>query len=439
MRGSNNLLREAESPHQTYRARFVYPVTSEPIGDGAVVVKGNRVVTVGRWKDMKTSDPVDLGDVVLLPGLVNAHCHFDYTVMRGAILPPQSFAAWVTRINDLKRTLDDDAYAGSIQNGMDQALAFGTTTALNIAAFPEIVLRLKPPPLRVWWFLEMLDVRSRTPTEEVVAGAFAFFEKRPGWLGGEGLSPHAPYTASPELYRLAARCCRERNLPMTTHAAESEEEFAMFTRREGPLFDLIARLGRKLENPESLTPFSYLLKTCKIPAGTILAHMNHLSESDWSLLELHAHSYPVVHCPNSHAYFGRSPFPLGHFEKIGVNVCIGTDSLASNRTLSLFSEMRQLLKTQTGVTPTHAIEMATVRGAHAAGQAGNLGEISSGACADFITIPAPAKIGELAEAIVAHRGPVVHAVVDGILGEKRMDDMDGMDLMDSSIARQCCP
>ncbi len=177
-----------------------------PIEDGVVVVDGAEIVSVGRFADLAGGEVIDHGEVVLLPGLVNAHCHLDYSAMRGAILQRGSFSGWVRRINELKRTMTDDDYLASIAAGFAELRRWGTTTVLNVEAFPELMGRMSVPPLRTWWFYELLDLRNRIHTDEVVAGALSFFEERPAWQGGFGLSPHAPYSTSLELYRLARSC-----------------------------------------------------------------------------------------------------------------------------------------------------------------------------------------------------------------------------------------
>ena len=129
------------------------------------------------------------------------------------------------------------------------------------------MLRMPPPPIRAWWFYELIDVRSRFHTEEVVAGALAFFEKHPNWMGGFGLSPHAPYTASTTLYGLARFCCEKYSMPWTTHLAESEEEFDMFVRASGPLYDFLRDLGRGMHDVGGITPVARLFGDGAVPLG----------------------------------------------------------------------------------------------------------------------------------------------------------------------------
>lgn len=371
-----------------------------------VCVENGVIRSLGRWDGRPAED---LGEVVLMPGLINAHCHLDYSVMRGAILPNTSFSQWIRRINDLKRTLDDGDYLESIAAGFRELLAHGTTSVFNIESFPELMVRMPPPPIRTWWFYEMMDVRNRIHTEDVVAGALSFFGERKGWLGGFGLSPHAPYTTSPDLYRLARFCCEKYGMPLTTHLAESDEEFEMFRHGRGPLHSFLANLGRNMSDTGAGSPVAKLLKENALPDGSLLTHMNFLEDGDWDLLR--GRGFSIIHCPCCHEYFGRAPFPLARFLSEGFNVCLGTDSLASNRELNLFAEMRCLANTS--LAPQTLLDFVTRNPARAIGMGGRLGELSPGAEADLIALPWSGPPAGVAEAILQHTGRVEWAMVGG--------------------------
>lgn len=368
---------------------------------------------MGRSRDLASRTFEDLGDQILMPGLINAHCHLDFTVMRGAILQQESFSHWVRRINDLKRTLTDEDYLLSISNGFAELRRWGTTTVFNIESFPELMVQVPPPPIRAWWFYELIDVRNRIHTEDVVAGALTFFEKHPNWLGGFGLSPHAPYTTSNALYKLAKFCCEKYAMPWTTHLAETDEEFEMFVSASGPLHDFLKGLGRGMHDVGGITPVARLFLDRLVPRGGILAHMNFLSDQDYELLASQAKTITVVHCPKCHEYFGRPPFELDRFRSIGVPVCLGTDSLASNTSLSLFEEMRHVLRNFPHLSAEEIIDMTTRRPAKAIGMSGELGEIAPGAHADLIAIPYAGKIGDAFDALIEYSAPVSWMMVGG--------------------------
>lgn len=392
-----------------HRARLVLPLGAPALADGAVAVAGSTVARVGGFRDLRAEFPaaemIDHGETVLLPGLINAHCHLDFTAMRGAILTSGSFSAWVRRINELKRTMTDDDYLASITAGFSDLRKWGTTTVLNIESLPELMVRLPPPPIRTWWFYELLDIRSRIHTEEVVAGALSFFEERPSWHGGFGLSPHAPYTTSIELYRLARSCAEKYGMPFTTHLAESDEEMRMFAEGAGPLFDFLAGLGRDMRDCGGTTPIRHLLEAGALPPGAILAHLNHLGPGDEELLAAHGRSFAVVHCPNCHDYFDRTPFPYETLRGLGLRVSLGTDSCASNRGLNLFDEMQTFRRHFPAVPPAEVLDMVTRHPAAALGGEGRFGALRAGARADFITLPFAGPAGDALEAVVENRTP----------------------------------
>jgi len=401
-----------------YRARTVVTMDGPAIENGAVAVRGNRILAVGSFADVSRlypGKPVDLGERVLLPGLINAHCHLDYTLMRKAILQKSSFTEWVHRINALKRCLSEDDYLHSIATGFAELKKWGATTVLNIESFPELMPKMPPPPIRTWWFYEMIDIRNCIATEELVAGAFVFFQERPDWLGGFGLSPHAPYTATIELYRLANECARITGMPLTTHLAESAEEEAMFRERRGPLFEFLASIGRNMDDCQGESALSILLRNGLIDENWLLAHMNELSESDFALIA--SYKLNIVHCPESHRYFRHTLFQHKRLYDLGMNICLGTDSLASNNALNLFTEMRAVQNGEPWMSPEEVLKTVTVNPAKALKQEDFLGKIAPGAFADLIALPFENSTDKVVEAIVQHREPVDWMMVDGDLSD----------------------
>jgi cytosine/adenosine deaminase-related metal-dependent hydrolase len=399
------------------RARTVLPIAGTPIEDGAVVVSGNTISAVGRFSDLRTAfdgDVIDLGEQVLMPGFVNAHCHLDYSMLRRAIQPQRSFTEWVRRINAVKRSLGPDDYRDAIARGFAELRRWGTTTVANIESFPELLPEMHPPPLRTWWFLEMIDLRHLVTSEDVVAGTLAFFEKFPGWLGGFGLSPHAPYTASGPLFELVFEVSEKLDMPVMTHVAESREEWEMFRHARGELYDFMARLDRWMHDcHRGNTPLRHVLNHTALGPRWILAHMNELDDSDFILLA----SFPrdrrpsIVHCPGSHRYFRHGPFPMPKLLELGINVCLGTDSLASTDSLSLPDEMRLLAEREPWLHPAEILAMATLNGAQALGM--NAGKIVPGALADLIALPVAGNVRSIHAEVLACREPVAWMMLDG--------------------------
>jgi len=398
-----------------YRARTVLTMDGAPIENGAVAVKADRVVDVGRDEEVRArrSGPVtDLGEVVLLPGLINAHCHLDYTLLRGVIPPQRSFTAWIQSINERKASLTPEDYVRSIEAGFAEAAEFGTTTMANLAAFPELIPRISDVPVRTWWFAEMIDVRAAVSGAEVLANLQRAVQDREDHFGGVGLAPHAPYTASHELYAEAAALAAEWGLPLTTHLAESAEEMQMFSEGDGALFDFMNEIGRSMDDCDGMTPVGMMLKREVLNGRWIVAHLNELRPADLSLLG-NAPRFHIAHCPRSHGYFGHAPFLLRELRALGFNLCLGTDSLASNADLSLFAEMREVRRTLPSLPAVEILRMATANGAAALGQGEMLGRLRVGYLADMIGIPSEAAAEDVFEEIIDFTGPVPWRMVNG--------------------------
>lgn len=387
------------------RARVVVTMNGAPIENGALAIRGDRIVAAGPFPAIRagySDDIIDLGEQIVLPGLINAHCHLDYTSLRGAIARPASFTDWIRAINEQKQSLDARDYAASIEAGFGQALSFGTTTLVNYTAFPELIARVNNP-LRAWWCAELIDVRPGTNSERVIASAK---ENLANELGG--IAPHAPYTASPAIFRAA-----HKSALRTTHVAESFDELQMFLHASGALYDFLKKIGRDMADCSGVTPFARAVQLCGGAEGWVFAHVNELTSEDTRLLE-RIERLHVVHCPRSHHYFRHAPFQYERLRDAGVNVCLGTDSLASAPDLNLFAEMREFRRSRPHVSAQTALEMVTVNAAAALVHA-NLGRLAAGTFADAIALPFNGALSDACEAAVAHQGPVAWIMCSGAI------------------------
>jgi cytosine/adenosine deaminase-related metal-dependent hydrolase len=407
------------------RARTVATMDGPPIENGAVALSRNRIIDLGRFNEIKarsSGEVIDLGEQVLLPGLINAHCHLDYTCLRGKIPPTKSFADWIQAINGEKAKLAAADYVTSITDGFAEAKRFGTTTVANLTAFPDLIAQIQSP-IRTWWFAELIDVRSPERANELVDRAIQSLKSAQNW----GLAPHALFTASANLYRCCEELARHGNILLTTHLAESREEMSMFRDASGPLYEFMKTIGRPMDDCGGKTPLALFLDLIgrdgspNRPQATdvsrpylpwIVAHLNELTASDFDLLEWATEKFHVVHSPRSHDYFRHSRFPFKKLRGLEFNICLGTDSLASNENLSLFAEMRALQKAEPGISPDKILEMVTVNPALALHQENELGQIRPGFCGDLIAIPCSAG-NNLFEEIVAFDGPTDWMMADG--------------------------
>jgi aminodeoxyfutalosine deaminase len=398
------------------RARIVATMDGAAIENGAVAVSGNRIADVGRFDDVKTrytGQTVDLGEQTLLPGLINAHCHLDYTCLRNKIPPHRSFTDWIRAINEQKTELSPHDYVASITDGFEEAKRFGTTAIANLTAFPELISQVHPP-IRTWWFAEVIDIRAPERANELVDSAMETLGRARSSGAACGLAPHALFTASRDLFRRCEEVAQREHILLTTHLAESREEMEMFRDDSGPLYEFIKSIGRPMNDCGNETPLELFLGA---PGGRalpqwIVAHLNELTENDFDLLERSNSKFHVVHCPRSHDYFGHTPFAFDRLRSFGFNICLGTDSLASNESLSLFAEMRAFQKKFPSVSPEEILQMATVNPARAMRSENRLGQIRSGFGADLIAVPSSSPT-DIFSQIIAWDAPVSWSMVNG--------------------------
>ena len=323
-----------------------------PIENGAVVVQGESIAAVGTLTDIRRvhqGEIFDLGERVILPGLINAHCHLDYTCLRGRIPPQKSFPGWVRAINAAKAQLTRDDYIKSINEGFAEARRFGTTSMVNLTAFPELIQFVRPT-IQTHWVAEMIDVRMPGKAADIVNAAMKSLKNL----------PHPGTRAACALHRLNRVVSgvpgAEKSVMLTTHLAESREEMLMFRDQTGELYDFI--LNQPTFDSRGQTPVAYFLERLDRGKPWLIAHLNELADEDFALLSDRNPKLGIVHCPRSHGFFGHSPFQFDRLKQ-EFPVSLGTDSLASNQDLSLFAEMRRFQAAFPNTDPETVLGMVT--------------------------------------------------------------------------------
>jgi len=396
------------------RARCVLPMNQPPIEDGAVVIEGDRIVAVGKTAEIRAAhggEMRDLGERVLAPGLINAHCHLDLTRLRGEVEWRGSFIEWALQLVAAKSLHSEKDYVSAYTMGMDQLIRSGTTTVVDITSTPAVLHKILPTKLRAWWCLELIDHNRADAAPAQIAEALKFIGAHPDVRGGFGLSPHAPYTASAELYRLCGQCTRDRKILLTTHLAESQEEDDMIRRGTGAMYDYFLRAERNMSDCKRVGPTQLLAEYNVLAPNCLVAHANYLTPLDTVLLkQTGAH---VVICPKSHRFFQRGMPLLDTLREFGINACLGTDSMASNDSLNMLEEMQTLARLFPRMPAQNLLTMATVNAAKALNQSAKLGRIAPDAWADLIAAPLEGAGGDPYEAIVYADKAVSFSMVGG--------------------------
>jgi cytosine/adenosine deaminase-related metal-dependent hydrolase len=404
------------------RAKIVLPITAPPIEDGAVFVDGNKIHSVMPWKNLRPharEKIMDLGDVILLPGLVNAHCHLDYTDMAGELSPPKTFTDWIAAITAHKTGWSYSDYARSWLRGAHQLLKTGTTTVGDIESMPDLLPEVwDATPLRILSFLEMTGIKSRRQPKEVLREAVEKIGSLNHPRHRALLSPHAPYSTLPELLRLTASTAQKRKWRVSIHVAESVQEFEMFASASGKMHDWLKRNDRDNSDCGLGSPVAHLARNRLLGENILAIHVNCLAPGDAALLA--KNKTHVVHCPRSHDYFKHPKFERERLAAAGVNLCLGTDSLATTRKhgkqkpeLDMFAEMRAMSNHDKTISPAEIVAMSTVNAARALGLAGKIGELRRHAFADLIALPFSGKPAAALAAVMHHTGPVTASLIEG--------------------------
>jgi cytosine/adenosine deaminase-related metal-dependent hydrolase len=371
------------------RARTVVPDPASSIDDGAVLLHGDRVARVGRFADLRRESARvhDLGEVALLPGLVNAHCHLDLTAGRGRFAPTPDFLGWIRGIRPLRDEIGP-AVAASVEEGARELLASGCTLVGDVVWEGGGVDGLRRAGIRAVAYFEVLGFATEVPRPLGPALDRARALPPDGTLL-PGLAPHTPYTCTDDLLRRCAAAARELRLPVTLHVAESSHEVDWLRDGGGGFAGLLRGLHGPAWTPPGKGAVAHLRDLGFLEEARLLAHGNHLDAGEMEIVR--ESGSVVVHCPGSHAFFSHDRHPVADLRAAGVTVALGTDSLVSHpdAVLSMPNEIRRLAALEPSIPPRDLLAMATTAGAEGLGLAGLCGVLAPGSFADAAAFAVP--------------------------------------------------
>ena len=343
---------------------------------GRLRVSGRIIREVGPdLRPLAGEEVLELPGITVAPGFLNLHAHLELVSLHGRIPAGLPFVEWLGQILSLLPALHSTARTASILESGRRAAESGTTAILTILSDPTALAALGGTVPRIWWALEFMDLHGDPEPARQMERLAAWLSRHSGQDWKAALSPHAPYSASSNLYRACSLLSAELRAPFTTHWAESAEEEELFRAGGGPLRALL---------PESWIPGHLSDRFKNMPAGSLMAHGNHLAETD--LQNLSARRDCIIHCPTSHTWFGRKPFALEKFRQHGVPVVLGTDSPASsdNRFFDLRREAHTFHHNHPKIPWSEIWSMVTTLPAQALGQEGRLGCLQPGSEADWV-------------------------------------------------------
>ncbi|HEY7170103.1 MAG TPA: amidohydrolase family protein [Vicinamibacterales bacterium] len=411
-----------------YHAAWVLPIAAPPLRDGWVVVDGGRVVAVGgarhdpaeagshrddrreshtddRGIRLQPDSDEDLGNVAILPGLVNAHTHLELSYLRDQVPPAGEFVTWIRRVMAARRERPD-ARSPEIFDGIASAIAecerCGTAVVGDISNTLVTFEPLARSPLAGVVFYELIRFNAPDPRAFVEQATRQLDTLMPTARLRCSLAAHAPYSVAPAVLRaIRESLARHPALPASVHLSESAEEVEFIRSASGSWRALLEDIGSW--DPAFVapggTPVEYLDAIGFLDDRVLAVHAVQATVAD--LQRLAARGATLVTCPRSNGHTGAGAPPLEEFYASGVRVAVGTDSLASAPDLNVFAELATARALAPTVPAASLLESATRSGAAALGFAGDYGTIEPGRRARLIAVTLPDRLDDVEEYLVS--------------------------------------
>lgn len=391
-----------------YTAKYLLPVDAPLLVGGALLDVDGRIAEVGTLDEVRRGNDqirvVDFGDAILLPSLVNAHTHLElsdyprWVGQSGEFSTPENFVDWILQVIQIKHKVPHENYLPSLAHGIVLSLAAGTGAVGDIVSHLPARKAYQGSSLRGRIYLETLGHSPNFVRQSMQAIDEALDDKPIGMME-LGLSPHSPYTISGEyLAQIYAKCAKE-GLHCATHVAESTDEVDFLQRHEGDIGSkLYPFVGwqKQLGKPPGQRPVDYLQAHGGLLPNNLLVHGVQLNQAE--IDKVAAAGCSVALCPRSNARLDVGIAPVKELLGAGITLALGTDSLASCDSLSIWDEMAFARTWFSGqIDPPTLVRTATLGGAAALGLGSELGRLHPGYRSSFQvlrpeTLPAEAEI-----------------------------------------------
>ena len=417
---------------QLLLADLVLPVDEPPIPDGAVWVVDGRIASVGPRAITEAVTPASVqrrrfADAALIPGFVNTHAHLELSSMVGQIPRPvehhEDFTDWIKHVLEIRETWGPAEFDASGRLGARLLLQAGTTTIGDVSASGTTLGPLIDSGIRAIIFREVLGMGTERENRAfAVCDAWmdqaSAVRTRSGGRVSLALSPHAPHSTSPNIYRYCAKLSGATGTIISSHISETREEIELIHTGEGPFRKLLQMRGMPVDEWKTpgVSPVQYLFDLGVMNAPGLGIHLNYLLPGDISLLARSL--FTPVYCPQSHRFLGHKNHPAGEMIRNGLPLALGTDSLASNDSLDMLDELRLLRALFPEVTASRGLAYATIGGAKALGMDLETGSLTPGKSADLAVValaPAPddTQESDAADPLLRPGSRVIGTMVEG--------------------------
>ncbi len=366
------------------RAARMAPMTGGPLAENwALVHDGETILEAGPYALLKkgfSGSERDMGDVTLAPGLLNAHTHLEMSHLRGKVVSGLGFTGWIRSLTSLPMyALEDGDVKSALREMREAGVCFTADISTNNAN--RVAGLLDESGFFFVSFAEAIFFDPPAPNAAMIPKG----EFRRGVFAAAG---HAVYSTHPETLKLAKARDAERNLPFSLHLAENVEEVEMMSRKDGEFPDLLRGAGISLDafDPPGTSPVEYAHSLGLLDRGTLAVHCTKVSDRDIGILA--DSNTNVCLCPRSNHYIGEGNAPWEKLFSAGLNICLGTDGLCSNRDLNLWNEAAFIKERFKGnLELLDLLATMTLNPARAMKVDGLLGSLEPGKAARFSVVP----------------------------------------------------
>jgi aminodeoxyfutalosine deaminase len=393
-----------------YAASHLLPVSAPPIAGGAIAIEDGRIVDVGPRNRViadHAGQVMDFPGCAIIPGFVNTHSHLElshfpsWKIRKGVDYTPRTYIDWIIQVIKIRRALTLEERELSVAEGVRISLESGTTSIGEILSDRQLLHIYSQSPLHGRIFLEAIGV---DPARD--EALLASLDESLGQLGGDlqaGISPHAPHTVSEGLFRKLGDLAARRALPLAVHLAESTSELDFLFDSSGPVADkLYPFVGWReyMPSPRRLTSTAYLDGLGLLGSRTLAIHCVHITPADVGMLK--SSGVTAVLCPRSNDKLNVGAAPVHLLKKAGIPITLGTDSLASNDSLSMLDEARFFKERfPAEFNAAETLRLITLSGAEALGISHEAGSLEAGKRGNFLVLSLPGN----------HSGRDIHEMI----------------------------